>query len=93
MLFTILLDVIFALITSIFALIYCGINMKISYAAFIFVVLGALATLGAGGYLSFSVIQLVQYHYYLLQTGVLTKEDSGPENATVAGPFSRFSVY
>ena len=53
MLGAILLDVIFALITSIFALIYCGINMKISYTAFVFVVLSALVTLGAGGYMSF----------------------------------------
>ena len=59
MLSTILVDILFAMITAVFALVYCGINIIVSSVTFGFVVVGAIIVFGAGGYLAFSILQLV----------------------------------
>lgn len=47
--------------------------------------------IGANGFAIKQTLELVQYHYTLLKTGTLTKEDSGSQNIEVSAAFNRFN--
>lgn len=52
----------------------------------------SLAVMVAGSYIFYSLFDLAQFHYVLLKSGALTKEDLGGGTMSVTAPYSLGTV-
>lgn len=52
----------------------------------------SITVICSASYILYSLVDLIKYHHYLLETGSLTKEDAGGNNFSITGPYSLGSV-